>query len=366
MPDLSTLPSGLSAGLNDAKEFLLAVRFARPWWLLLGGIPIVLAVARLAIALRQRAIAVLPADAVARLRTGPRRRGWLAPIGLSLAWMLLVLGAAGPRWGVGDDGGVAVGRDVVVVVDLSRSMLAEDMAGPPARWQAAVAGVLDLLESLRGRGGHRIAVVLFAGRAKLLVPLTTDYDHVRAKLRDIDATHPPPDLRPSDDAKSGTRIGSALQAAVAAHDPRFPGSQDILLMSDGDDPADDREWASGVSSARAANIPIHAVGVGDPERSSPIIVDGRLLEFATVPGVPDPVQTKLHEDVMASIATEGRGHYLPARREVPKLGEFFRTKIEPLPSRELTDDALPQPQDRSVWFLGFGIILLAAAWIFGR
>lgn len=366
MPDLSTIPSGLHAAFTDAREFLQAVRFARPWWLLLSGIPVAILLLRIALTLRRRGTAALPWETVVRLRTGPRGRNWLAQLSMTLAWSLLVAGVAGPQWGQGDDGGVAVGRDLVIVLDLSRSMLAEDMAGPPARWQAAAAGVLELLESLRGRGGHRVALVIFAGRAKLLVPLTTDYDHVQSTLRDLDGTHPPAEIRPPEDAKSGTRIGAALAAAVAAHDKRFPGSQDILLVSDGDDPANDREWSSGVSAARAASIPVHAVGVGDPTRTSPVVINGQFLEFATQPGVPDPVQTKLNEAVLTGIATEGRGHYLPARRDVPKLGEFFRTRIAPFPSRELTDDALPQPRDRSVWFLGFGVVLLAVAWIFGR
>ncbi len=241
-------------------------------------------------------------------------------------------------------------------------MLAADMAGPPERWQAAVAGAQDLVESLRSRGGHRAAIVVFAAKPKLLVPLTTDYDHLQAKLAELDAAHPPPEIRPDEGSKSGTRIGAALAAAVEAHDPRFPGYQDIILLSDGDDPADDREWAAGVSVARQASIPVHAVGLGDPVHPSPVLVDGRLLESIGKDGVRDPVQTRLHEDVLKAIAEEGRGSYLPARREVPRLGEFFRTRIEPNPSRELSDDALPQPKDRSAWFLGIGLALLAIGW----
>ena len=64
---------------------------------------------------------------------------------------------------------------------------------------------------------------------------------------------------------SGTRIGEALKAAVAAHDKRFPGYQDIVLISDGDDPADDREWVRGADEARKAEIPVHTVGVGNPD-----------------------------------------------------------------------------------------------------
>ncbi|HET6574936.1 MAG TPA: VWA domain-containing protein, partial [Fimbriiglobus sp.] len=364
MFDLPPIPTGLHAIWADARQFLAGVRFARPLLLWLSLIPVALSVVAFLAARRQRnALARVgrPA-AVFGLLTRPARPRRLGQLALLLAWTLLVLGAAGPRWGKGDDDGVAVGRDVVIVLDLSRSMLAADMSGPPQRWQAAVAGAQDLIESLRVHGGHRAAVVVFAAKPKLLVPLTTDYDHLQTKLAELDAAHLPPELRPDEGAKSGTRIGAALAAAVAAHDPRFPGYQDIILISDGDDPAGDREWAKGVSAARQASIPVHAVGVGDPDRSSPIFVNGRQLEFAGPDGKSRSVQTRLHEDVLKAIAEEGRGHYLPARREVPRLGEFFRTQIEPNPSRELTDDALPQPKDRSAWFFGFGLLCLAIGW----
>ena len=365
MIDLPHLPTGLHAFWADARQFLTAVRFARPGLLWLSLVPAVLSVvAYLAARRRRNALARVgrPA-AVFGLLTRHARPGWLGRLALFLAWTLLVLGAAGPRWGRGDDDGVAVGRDVVIALDLSRSMLAADMSGPPERWQAAVAGAQDLVESLRARGGHRAAVVVFAAKPRLLVPLTTDYDHLQAKLAELDAVHLPPELRPDEGAKSGTRVGAALAAAVEAHDPRFPGYQDVILISDGDDPAGDSEWVTGVSAARQASIPVHAVGVGDPDRGSSIFVSGRLLEFAGEDGVPSPVQTRLREDVLKSIAEDGRGFYLPARREVPRLGEFFRAKIEPNPSRELTDDALPQPKDRSAWFLGLGLLCLAIGWI---
>src|SRR5262249_56130300 len=63
---------------------------------------------------------------------------------------------------------------------------------------------------------------------------------------------------------SGTRIGAALRLAVAAHDPRMQGAQDIILLSDGDDPVADNEWREGIDAAAAKKIPIHTVGLGTP------------------------------------------------------------------------------------------------------
>ncbi len=358
---LPTLPSGLSGLFTDLREFLLALRFARSelLWLLLVLALLALSNRYAQIRRRKATEALGRPTAIAALHTHPRpRQRWLG-LAYPLAWVLLIVGLAGPRWGKSDEPGVAVGRDIVLVIDLSQSMKADDMASSTARtrWEAAKAGMLDFMNSVSRRGGHRIAVVAFAARAKLLVPLTTDYDHVRAVIDEIDGAFPPPEIRPGADPSivSGTRIGAGLIAAVAVHDPRFPGSQDIILVSDGDDPGDDREWTKGADAARKAGIPVHAVGVGDPTKSTPI-----------APTPDELVATKLDEDVLKQIAAETRGEYLPAQREVPRLGDFFRARIEPYPSREVSDDAIPQPKERYVWFLAPALGLLAIGWLRGR
>jgi Ca-activated chloride channel family protein len=358
----AALPSGLAGLLTDAKEFILAVRFARPellWLLLL--LPLFALATRYAVIRRRRATAAVgrPA-AVAGLRARPRpSRRWIG-LAAPLGWVALIAGLAGPRWGASDEPGVAVGRDIMVVIDLSQSMKADDMANTkaPTRWLAARAAVLNLLDTVAQRGGHRVGVLVFAARPKLLVPLTTDYNHVRALVDEIDGEFPPHEIRPGADpaAISGTRIGAALSAAVAAHDVRFPGSQDIILLSDGDDPAPDKEWLRGADAARKAEIPVHVVGLGDPNRYT----------FLSIGEEKTPVSTRLEEDPLRQIAAESRGEYLAAQREAPRLGEFFRSNIEPYPSREVSDEAIPQPKERYPWFLGPAILLFAVGWIRGR
>lgn len=358
-----SLPSGLAGLLTDAHEFLLGVRFARPelLWLLLVLPLLVLANHHAAVRRRRASGEVGRPAAVAGLQTHPRPRRRWAGSAYPVAWVLLIVGLAGPRWGKSDEPGVAVGRDLVLVMDLSRSMTADDMASAeaPTRWEAAKAGLLDLMYAVERRGGHRVAVVVFAAHPKLLVPLTTDYDHVRAVIEDIDGRLPPPEVRPGadPDVVSGTRIGAALVAAVEAHDPRFPGSQDIILVSDGDDPGDDREWARGADAARRAGIPVHTVGVGNPAEPTAIVVGDQN---------PDLVQTKLEEEPLKQIAAETRGEYLPARRQVPRLGEFFRARVEPHPSREVSDEAIPRPKERYAWFLAPAVLLFAVGWLRGR
>ena len=82
------------------------------------------------------------------------------------------------------------------------------------------------------------------------------------------------------------------------------------------------------------------------------------------PGGDDEIigPTKLFEARLKEIARQTHGEYDPARREVPKLGDFFKSRIETQPSRELSDDALPQLRDRSVWFLAPAFVLLLLGW----
>jgi Ca-activated chloride channel family protein len=365
---LLAISSGLGGLLTDAREFLAAVSFARPaalWLLLL--LPVLGLLNYWSARRRRAALATIgrPAAVAGQLTHPDGRPGravrWLGPA-YPLAWLLLVLGVAGPRWGKGDEPGVAVGRDLVIAIDQSRSMLADDMADPRnrTRWQAARAGALDLLKPEEHRGGHRVAVVVFAAHPKLLCPLTTDYEHVRAILEEIDAAYAPPEIRPGADPNvaSGTRVGAALVAAVKSHDGRFPGSQDIVLISDGDDPGGDDEWVKGSDAARAANVPVYTVGVGDPTQPAFLTLGrGEAQEL---------VGTQLQEGPLKRIAAETRGQYLPARRDVPALGEFFRTRVEPNPGREYTGDQVPQPKERYPWFLAASLALFLVGWLRGR
>ncbi len=352
--------SGLGGLLTDAREFVAAVRLARPdalWLLLL--LPVLGLLNWWAARRRKRAIAAVgrPA-AVAGQLTHPRpTRRWLG-LAYPVAWALLVFGIAGPQWGKSDEPGVAVGRDLVIVIDLSRSMQADDMSDPEAktRWEAARKGALDLLQAVARRGGHRVGVVVFAARPKLLCPLTTDYEHVRAVLEDVDGRYPPPEIRPGADPNvvSGTRIGAGLIAAVQAHDKEFTGSQDIILLSDGDDPVNDQEWVRGSDAARAADIPVHTVGVGSTTEPTVMQLGEEL------------VSTQLQEDVLDQIAKQTRGQYVAARRDVPNLGEFFRTRVEPNPSRVYTGDQVPQPRERYAWFLAPALALFLVGWVRGK
>jgi Ca-activated chloride channel family protein len=341
--------------------FSLPISFARPSFLyLLVLLPVLGAMALVAARRRRAAQARIgrpeTVGGLSSLRPGARRRSRLLVfVGLAA----LILAVAGPRWGKGGDAGVVVGRDLVVVLDLSRSMSAADMADParPHRWEAARSALHDLAATVQQRGGHRLALVVCAARPAIVCPLTSDYDHFRARVDEFSPTAPPPEVRPDPDEPlvTGTGIGSALRLGLAAHDPRFPGYQDLLLLSDGDGPGVEAESEGGIKDATDRQMPVHVVGLGDPTRPTELVFgEGDSAGF---------VGTKLQEGVLREIARRTRGEYLPARRDVPPLGEWFTRAIEPRPSRELSDVALPQAKYRAVWFVGAGVLFLLLGWV---
>jgi Ca-activated chloride channel family protein len=282
-----------------------------------------------------------------------KRRSWKIWAGI-IGLIFLVLGIAGPQWGRDRNQSQAAGRDLVVVLDLSLSMLARDVPGPASdsRLGQAMAAAKDLADAAEKRGGHRLALVVFASRAKVLCPLTQDYDHFREALRQVDPLDPSLELGPTAETLSGTRIGSGLIEAVRLlHEAAAPGYQDVILLSDGDDPAQDEEWRVGAEAARREKIPVHAVGVGDPGHASsiPIPGSGDLRYHGSI------ASTRLEERPLQEIAERTGGSYTPARTKALLLADLLYA------GRELREDFLPVYQQHYSWFLALSVAFLACS-----
>jgi Ca-activated chloride channel family protein len=202
--------------------------------------------------------------------------------------------------------------------------------------------------------------VAFAGQARVICPLTQDFDHFRAALASLEASPLPRELAPPPQGPiSGTRLGAAIQVAVRANNPRYRGYQDILMMSDGDDPARDDEWRAGAASAREQGIPVHTIGVGDPTGDSRIpIKEGEYLQHKG-----ELVRTRLQETPLEQIAQWTGGTYTPARTQTLSLGELFRDRLE---NRAERDATLPLLRQRYAWFLGPALLLFALETAIGR
>ena len=275
----------------------------------------------------------------------------------STGMTLLILACAGPQWRRDPLAVTAPGRDLVVVLDMSRSMLADDVVGStsPNRLGRAIDGLNALVNAVEQRGGHRLGLVVFAARPRVACPLTHDYDHFRDALAHLEPDDPALAPAPgSDPPPSDTRIGLALRLAAGMQDLQARGFQDILLVSDGDDPADDREWQAGIAAARDHLTPVYTVGIGDPERGARIPTSRGYLYHDG-----KEVWTRLRETVLEDIADRTGGVYTAARTEALPLDKVFREQIEPRGGREEREDLVAPLQEHAAIFFAPALFLIA-------
>jgi Ca-activated chloride channel family protein len=328
--------------------------FTHPFLLAaLSALPVLSVLAWFASRRRQRALVALGGLAVGAvlLRRRPSR---LRAFVLWLGLVCLAVGMAGPRWGRDWSQSAAPGRDLVVVVDLSRSMYAE----APSRVELAQKSLLDLAATLRQRGGHRVGLVVFAGRARLACPLTHDLDHFRDSVEALDVSSPDPDLG------AGTRIGAGLSLAVKTHaesltpaqeagSGRSRSARDIILLSDGDDPARDGEWRTGIELAHRERIPIHCVALGDAVGPHRIPNGAGWLTYND-----KEVLTRREDAPLQEIARRTNGRLIRAGARRALLGDEY-LDLAGRAGDEDSPDALPVYRQRHRWFLLPCFVLLA-------
>jgi Ca-activated chloride channel family protein len=297
-------------------------------WLLAGAVTglVVLAGVR-----RRRALRRLAASPAPGFLHVSRARQQLRSGLLLAAAALLAITILGPQWGEVDAGPAETtfqGRDVLIVLDVSRSMLAEDVS--PNRLERAKADIRDLVSSLERRGGFRVGLAAFADRASLVCPFTSDYrcfheELTRASLHTLR-------LR-GDVSDEGTQIGTALARAAAAIDDEAAPYTDVILFSDG---GDMEEETLAVAEALAhKGVAVHAVGLGNP-------ATGALIPLARPDGSRtylshrgETVRTRLEEEVLRQIAGRTGGEDLGVATGFVPLEGWFEDVVAAKALREL-------------------------------
>ena len=278
-----------------------AIRIAAPHRLWLLSAVALLAVAGTLALLRRRAALRAACGALAP-RIAPRA-GLSRPaarLSLSLSGLaLFAVALSQPQCGTRAELSQRVGADLVVVLDVSRSMEARDVR--PSRLARARLEVGSLLDRLRG---DRVGVVVFAGEAFVQCPLTTDYDAARLFLRAVG-----PDAVP----QQGTAVANALLGAKELLEgaERASRGKVVLLVSDGED--HDGQVHAAVSELAEAGIRVHVLAVGTPEGAPIPILDGS----GEVKGWRrdrrgQPVSTRLDETTLRLVADRGGGRLFVA------------------------------------------------------
>jgi len=239
--------------------------------------------------------------------------------------------------------------DILVVLDVSRSMLAEDAA--PNRLARAKAEIREFIERVEG---HRVGLIAFAGRASVKCPLTSDYGFFRLVLRDVD-THSV--------ARGGTRIGEAIRKAIAAFGPGRGAPRLLLLITDGED--HDSYPLDAARAAVEAGIRIVSIGFGSEEGSEITLTDpetGARTVLTDRDG--RVVRSRLDGELLREIALVTEGVYIPAGTAALDLDSIVETHVEPLVTDVADRNARPVVIEHYRWFvLGALIALVAAVWV---
>jgi Ca-activated chloride channel family protein len=258
------------------------------------------------------------------------------------AMSLALLALARPQFGERPASLVQSGRDVLVLLDLSRSMNAAD--SDMSRLAMAREIILDVLE---GSPGHRFGLVVFGGSAFLQLPLTGD----RAAFRRFLEAATTDDL-----ANPSTDLSRALSAAATAFEHEGErGFQTVLLVSDGESVEGD--IGPSLKRLRDASVPVFAIGVGTLERA-PVPADTREApEKWHRDHIGRVVQSRLEEGDLRRAATETNGIYV---RWAPGAGANLVGDLERLEKRTMSSRTSPERADRFQWPLGLAILMLAA------
>ena len=310
--------------------------FARPWALILMVIvPMAIVAARADRA--QRSLAWV------KLGRSERVPGW--PWGRWIGvFVLFIVALAGPRIGRSPEEDLPPGHDVVLLIDASRSMAAEDAV--PNRLEAAKAAAKQLINALHAEPGARVALVAFAGGVESLCPLTDRFEFALERLQRLK----PGDIRPG-----GTDVGLALLAGLEVFDDQGPSAgRSIVILTDGEDLAPANPLV--FKKLKAANIVIHGVTFGDAENGQLIPV-GLKREPLRYQG--ELVKTRRSDQELRQICQTTGGILLPVGRSRADLESLYRERIAPTETVLRTKTNVPKRVDRSAWLIAASLGLIA-------
>lgn len=313
------------------------------FWIVLLAIPFAAWMAYLGIVRRRVLLKTLFPELISPVHETKRA--------LKAGFLVLAIGLLGfsvlqPLWGKSLEPLTRRGRDVVIMVDVSLSMLAQD--SQPTRFDSAKSGIAVLIEKLRADGGHRLGLIAFAGRATLQAPPTLDYDFLTERLAET---------KPDMIVRKGTSIGDALRQVAEGFVALVPDYTDLVVITDGED--HDSLPLEAVEYLRDQGVDIYMVGVGDP-------VDGGSVPETTEPGAPAlshqgvPVISVLDEPLLRQLARAGGGAYLAARTGPVDLSGFYDDHLASKPRREIETASEELPVHRYRWFVVLALLLLAA------
>jgi len=271
-----------------------------------------------------------------------RTRGYLR-VALGAAGLLfLALAALGPVRGFTYRAVSRKGLDLVVCLDTSRSMLAQDLR--PSRLERAKREIVGLMDRL---AGDRVALVAFSGDARDITPLTRDKQTLEGLLKFVTT---------EDNHEGGTDLAAAIEHALTLFDGRTGAHEAIVLLTDGEDLAG--KAAAQAQEAVKRHIRVFVVGVGTEAGGKIPLVD----EKGNASFLRDPegneVVTKLERESLIALARSTGGDFLSAEQSPTPLEDLYRARVSRIEGREIEGGERRVPYDRFQWPLALGVLCL--------
>ncbi len=257
------------------------------------------------------------------------------------ALAILILGIANPQIGTKMEEVKREGVDIIIALDVSNSMKAEDIK--PNRLERAKREISHMIDKFQN---DRIGLIVFAGDSYLQLPLTTDYSAARLILSTVDV-----DVVPI----QGTAIGSAIKLAMKSFAAGEKKHKVIIIISDGENHEDDAIAAA--KNANSEGVIVHTIGMGSPDGVPIPIYHGNTQAGYKKDESGNTVVTKLDEHGMHQIAEAGGGIYIRATKQQDELETIFK-KIQTMEKKEFGAKIFTEYEDRFQYFLGIALLLL--------
>lgn len=255
-------------------------------------------------------------------------------------YIFIIVGLANPQIGSKLEKVERQGVDLMIALDVSNSMLAEDIK--PNRLERAKRAISKLVDQLQG---DRIGIVVFAGRAYTQLPITSDYSAAKLFINTIDT-----DVVPT----QGTSIGQAINLSLEAFE-KSDHEKAIIVITDGED-HDDNPVAAAEEAAKNG-VSIYTIGIGLPEGAPiPVYSNGKQTGFKKdMSG--KTVVTKLDEITLQKVAAAGKGIYVRANNTTAGLKDIFE-RINKMEKQKYESRVFSDYEDRFQYFLVLALLVL--------
>ena len=268
---------------------------------------------------------------------------WVSLSLFVIGFFFFVIGLSRPQIGAALKERETKGAEIMIVLDVSNSMLAEDYS--PNRLERAKLAISRLVDKLRD---DRIGLIVFAGNSFVQLPVTTDYISAKMFLNSISTESVP---------IQGTAIGDAINTAIRSFSAQSEKSRAIIVITDGENHEDDPVAAA--KQAAELGIRVFAIGVGSPE-GKPTPLDGELIKDKDG----NIVVTRLDESVLKEVAAAGNGVYVRAGNSEFGLNPIIE-QIDRLEDETYNSIVFEEWDEQFMYFLAIALVFFVVAKLIG-